>query len=735
MWYSRSGIFLGGKAPTALGGVSVDTQQSRMHSGIDTPDIDRATSPLERGPVDAPRSAGCDSLKSLFMQAPTAIAVMRGPEHVFELVNPPYEQMVGRKAEELLGKPGRKVLPKVTDGRLWEVFDRMYATGESFSAQERALPFDHLGDAAERWYNLVAQPTWDGEGAVEGIVLHAIEVTEQVRARHRVEELATELESERARLSLGQSIGKIGTFDRNIQTGEVIWTADLEALYGYEPGELHTAEIDWLSLVHADDRSTVRDSIAASMSERSPIHLEFRIVRKNGSIGWLLADGMVEYHQDGSPRRVIGVNVDITDRKQAENNLKFLADASTLLSSSLDYETTLNTVAHLAVPGVGDWCSIEMMGPDGELQLVTVAHKDPERVEWARELREKTPTDLSAPQGLPQVLRTGKSELYQLITDEMLVATARDERELSLARSLGMTSVIIVPISSEGVPIGGITFVTTESRRRYSEADLNMAEELASRASLAIDNARLYRQAQEALALRDEFISIASHELKTPVTSLKVYAQMLGKQSHRKGDTATALQLAKMESQVDKLTKLIANLLDVSKIEAGKLEYLSEVFDIVSLVRDIADSPKAIDQTHVVTVAACDPIMVSGDRDRIGQIIINLLTNAIKYSPDIDRVEVRLSRDDATASIAVRDFGIGIDPRFHDHVFDRFFQVADPEERTFPGLGMGLYISREIARRHGGDIRIESKKGEGSTFSLVLPIARTTSEDSVVQVP
>jgi PAS domain S-box-containing protein len=668
------------------------------------------------------------------MQAPAAIAVMAGPEHVFELVNPLFEQMVGRNADDLLDKPGRQALPKVTDGHMWEVFDRVYTTGEPFSAHE--LPLLVHGDGnpngQQRWYNLVGQRTCSGNSAVEGVLIHAVEVTEQVLARHRAEELAAELEDERARLSLGQRVGKIGTFDRDVRTRKVIWTPDLEALYGYEPGELQSAGTDWMSMVYRDDRPAVRAAIEQSMLDQKTIHIEFRAVRKDGSLAWILADGMVEYHQDGAPRRVIGVNVDITERKQAEDNLTFLADASNLLSSSLDYETTLNTVASLAAPAVGDWCSIEMFDGDGDLQLVAVAHKDPERVAWARELREKTPTDLSAAQGVPQVLRTGKAELYPLITDEMLMATARDEHELTLARSLGMTSAMIVPICSDGVPIGAITFVTTESRRRYTEADLAMAEELASRASLAIENARLYRTAQEALTLRDEFISIASHELKTPVTSLKVYSQMLGRQAQRKGDTATALQLGKMESQVDKLTKLIANLLDVSKIEAGKLEYVSEDFDLVALVRELAESPKAIDQTHVVTVTECGPIVICADRDRIGQVVVNLLTNAIKYSPDADRVDVDLSCDGVTATVAVRDFGIGIDPSFHDHLFDRFFQVSDPEERTFPGLGMGLYISREIARRHGGDIRVDSVKGGGSTFSLVLPVAGRATLDSPV---
>ena len=696
-----------------------------VHASVDWPSAeDRPPSPT-------------DLLSLLFTQAPAAMAVLEGPEHVFSLVNPLYADIVGRQREDLIGKADRDALPILTEGCTWQVLDRVFETGESYSAREVQFPFvpTEGRDCEDRWYNLVVQRTRLDDGSVDGVFLHVVEVTETVRSRLRVEQLAAELELERSRLSLGQRAGRIGTFDRDVRKDVIVWTPDLEVLYGYEPGELNGADIDWIALVHPDDQSRVRETVAVAVRERLPIHVEFRIIRKDGAVAWILADAIVEYRADGSPQRVIGVNIDITDRKQAEDNLQFLSNASTSLSSSLDYETTLNTVAKLAVPNVGDWCAIDMVGSDGQVQLVAVAHKDPERAAWARQLREASPTDLSAEHGLPQVLRTGRSELYPLITDEMLVETAADDRELALTRELGMTSAMVVPIWSEGRPIGAITFVTTESRRRYNPSDLSMAEELASRASLAIDNARLYRQAQSALALRDEFISVASHELKTPVTSLKVYAQMVGRRAKREGDSETALQLAKMESQVDKLTRLIANLLDVSKIEAGKLEYESDEFDVVALVCDLADSPKTLDQTHTIAVARAEPIVIRGDRDRVGQVIINLLTNAIKYSPDTDRVEVSFRVGDGTVTIGIRDYGIGIDPRFHEHVFDRFFQVADHRERTFSGLGMGLYISREIARRHGGDLTVASEKGHGSTFSLILPLAPAGSEPDGAERP
>src|SRR5947209_2891316 len=187
----------------------------------------------DAGVVDPPQRSGWNQVTSLLMQAPAAIAVLQGPDHVFELVNPLYEQMVGRRAEDLLGRPGQVVLHRVTDGKMWRIFDRMYETGEPHYAREVALRRSEYDEHPEElhWYNVVSQPTFDRDGAVEGILVHAVDVTEQVEARQRVEELAAELESERGRLSLGPRVGKIGTFDRDVVKDQVIWPSTLEALY------------------------------------------------------------------------------------------------------------------------------------------------------------------------------------------------------------------------------------------------------------------------------------------------------------------------------------------------------------------------------------------------------------------------------------------------------------------------------------------------------------------------
>lgn len=421
----------------------------------------------------------------------------------------------------------------------------------------------------------------------------------------------------------------------------------------------------------------------------------------------------------------VQMQYETTEQKRREDqNLKFLSEASKILSSSLNYTTTVANVGKRLVPQIADWCSVDILDENGVLQPLVLSHKDPKKIQWIKDLREKGLLKLADSRGLPNVIRTGKAEFYPVITDDMLVAAALTKRQLALLRSLGVSSAIIVPLFSQGRAIGGITLANAESKRRFSQTDFAMVTELGSRISLAIDNARLYKEAQDAIAVRDEFISVASHELKTPVTSLKVYTQVLIQQAREKGDTTIEKYLFKMDDQIDKLTKLIHDLLDISQIEIGKLTYSKSYFSIDSIIRDIVEDLQKITSKHRLIVEGRTRGKVYGDKDRIGQIIINLLTNAIKYSPKADKVLIYLSHKKGKIYISVIDFGIGIDPINKDKIFERFYQVNNIEERTFPGLGIGLYLSQEIAKRHGGIIKVKSQKGKGSTFTLILPIAK-----------
>jgi PAS domain S-box-containing protein len=412
---------------------------------------------------------------------------------------------------------------------------------------------------------------------------------------------------------------------------------------------------------------------------------------------------------------------DIHDQKVLELNLAFLAEASKILSSSLDTQQTLRTVAQLAVPRIADWCAIDVLTAPRTVELLAVAHVDPEKVQWAKELRQRDPVDLDRPVGLANVLLTGEPEFYPEITDEMLVATARDERTLALARSLGFTSAMIVPLIVQDATIGAITFVTTDSGHHYTATDLNMAQELASRAALAIENSRLYAASQRAVALRDDFIAAASHELRTPVTSLKVYTEVMLRKATKSSDEVALRSLQAMNNQIDRLSNLIVDLLDVAKIESGTLELRQEAFDLRQLVDEIVDVTQATLTKHRIAVDGDATLTVVGDRERVGQVLTNLLSNAVKYSPNANLVHVRLAGDKDNVVLEVEDFGIGIQREHLPRLFDRFYRVNSPDEKTFPGLGMGLHIVQEIVRRHGGDLDVESTPGRGSCFRVKLP--------------
>ncbi len=227
---------------------------------------------------------------------------------------------------------------------------------------------------------------------------------------------------------------------------------------------------------------------------------------------------------------------------------------------------------------------------------------------------------------------------------------------------------------------------------------------------------------QQALEQRTEFMAIASHELKTPVTSLKGYTQILLARFTKAGDEQSAAFLAKMNMQLDKLTALINELLDVTKIEAGQLAWQNEEFDLHTLVQDIVEEVGYTTKRHQIRIEEALPIIVQGNRERIGQVLTNLLTNAIKYSPKATTVQVQLSNGTESATVSVQDFGIGIAPEKLTHVFERFFRVSNSEHETFPGLGLGLFISAQIVKRHGGLMGVESLVGTGSTFSFTIPL-------------
>ena len=407
----------------------------------------------------------------------------------------------------------------------------------------------------------------------------------------------------------------------------------------------------------------------------------------------------------------------------AESRAAFLAEASATLASSLEYRATLTTVARLAVPRIADWCAVDILDGKGDLRRLATSHDDLGRAPAADRVV-RYPADLDAPHGPAHVFATGEPEVLNEVSDEVLRAIARDEEHYLAARDLRLCSSMSVPLSVRGLNIGVLTFGSAESGRRYAAEDVAFAQDLAGRASAAIENARLYRDAQDAVRARDEFLSIASHELKTPLTTLQLQVQGLLRKIQAAPPNPTldivAPRLLTAERQVDRLTDLINNLLDISRITAGRLDLELEPVDLAAVVRDSSgrardDASRAECALQIETAGAC---VGQWDRMRVEQVVTNLLSNAIKYGAGRP-IEVSVTSDDAWARLTIRDHGIGIAPEHQARIFERFERAVS--DRHYGGLGLGLWIVRQVVDALGGSIQVESESGKGSLFTVNLP--------------
>jgi PAS domain S-box-containing protein len=408
----------------------------------------------------------------------------------------------------------------------------------------------------------------------------------------------------------------------------------------------------------------------------------------------------------------------------ARQQATFLAEAGNVLSSSLDYEETLRSVANLAVPTMADWCAVDILGERDTLRRIAVAHVDPKKVEFARSLEERYPADPKAPGGVHEVMRTGHPAFMSHIPLALLEAAARDAEHLRIIRELRLTSYMCVPLIIRGKAIGAITFVSAESGREYTHADVRFAAELATRAALAVENARAYQQAHEASRLKDEFLATLSHELRTPLNAVLGYARMMRAQTISPDKAKGAWDV--VERNATALKQIIEDVLDVSRIVAGRLRLNVEPVDLPAIIDEaIATVRPAADAKGVRIETLIEPLStpISGDASRLQQILWNLLSNAIKFTRRDGKVQVRLSRVNSHVEVVVSDTGRGIAPSFLPFVFERFRQADASFSREHGGLGLGLAIARQLVELHGGTIEASSGGiDSGSSFTVKLPL-------------
>jgi signal transduction histidine kinase len=410
------------------------------------------------------------------------------------------------------------------------------------------------------------------------------------------------------------------------------------------------------------------------------------------------------------------------DAVASQDRLRLLDESSRMLATSLDYETTVAAAARMAVPQFADWAAVDIL-VGGDIKQLALVHADPAKVKWARELNARFRTPPDATTGVPHVIRTGQPQLFPRITDEMLTAAALTDEHLAILRSLSIHSAMVVPIATRGTTLGALTLVSSRDDLEYDESWITLAQQLAHRAAMAIDNARLYRAALAANEAKANFLATMSHELRTPLTAIIGYEELLAEGISGTVNDMQRQQLQRIKVSAMHLLSLIDEILLYARVEAGRESVRIEPVVAKGVVDDALSfvTPAADERGLVLRCEPIDPaLMLRTDVGKLRQMLLNLLANAVKFTTRGEVVVRIIERDDELA-FEVRDTGIGIDREDIDHIFETFWQVEQTTTRKAGGSGLGLSVTRRLARLLGGDVTVASTPFVGSTFTIVLP--------------
>lgn len=507
-----------------------------------------------------------------------------------------------------------------------------------------------------------------------------------------------------------------------------------EQISGLSRERLYADPRSFLEAVHPDDHQRVLDAQKTYILG-APSSVEYRVIRPDGTMRWMWDRAFPIQDKAGNVYRVAGIAEDVTERKQAEDATRFLADASTSLAAIVDYKSTLQRVAGLSVPAFADWCAVDLAEADGTLRRLAVVHADPAKVQLAQELSRRYPLNPEAPRGAYHVLRTGEPELIQDVADPRWTELANNDPHLRLLRRLGLGSFMCVPLQIRNVTTGVLTFAYAESGRRYEPHDLALAEELARRAAVAIENARLYAALREADRRKDEFLAMLAHELRNPLAPIRSGLDILALNEDPQSETVHLMQ-----EQVGHLVRLVDDLLDVSRIVRGRIELRRELVELSTIVKRSVDAMRPIlasrNQT-LVTKLHVEPLWLDADPVRLIQVVENLLNNASKYMDHGGRIQLNTERRGSQAVIRVQDEGIGIEADLLPKIFDLFTQSARSLDRSQGGLGIGLTLVRNLVEMHQGDVSVASAgPGQGSQFEVTLPtITAIDQREDIAKAP
>jgi PAS domain S-box-containing protein len=586
------------------------------------------------------------------------------------------------------------------------------------------------------------------------IALLAAPVVVNARLLERHKEAEAALRTSEERLRMAVEAGQVGIWDWDIARSQISWSHRVYEMFEMQPGSDNGGFEGVRSRVHPEDWPKVETGIAAALAGGPPYSAEFRTVLRDGRMRWLTTKGHLVRDSDGRPLRMVGATTDITERMEllgaerrardlaetARRRLELLARAGAEHARSLDPQDTLKAIATTLVPSIADWCRIDVMDEEGVLQRAIAYHVDPERAQRALEMSRTMRAAPGTVSGMAWVLANGKPHHGNYESPEALA----DPQLREYTQTFGMREHFILPLLARGRVIGVMAVIQAESGRELDAEDRALTEEFAVRAALALDNARLYaeaeaarRQAERANQAKDEFLAMLGHELRNPLAPISTALELMA----RRAPGASLEERGIIGRQVAHMSRLIDDLLDVSRITQGKIQLRREAVDMKVVVANAVELTRPVFEKHERAVElqlAREEALVEGDAVRLTQVLCNLLVNAAKFTPHEGLVRLTLEAADGRVAVSVEDTGAGIAAELLPRVFDLFVQGQQPIDRQAGGLGLGLAIVRNLVEMHRGSVTAESEETWWRcTVAVSRPKARgrDAARDSVCSCP
>jgi PAS domain S-box-containing protein len=643
-------------------------------------------------------------LQAIVDHAPAAI-FLKDEQGRLLLVNRHLEHLLGRPRQELVGKRSAELWPPEVAAQHEAVDRQVIEQGEPVTAEEAAPTEDGTHTFLSVKFPL---PRVGGQGVTLGGI--STDITE----RKRVEAALLET-SERMRAILDTAVDSIITIDEHGMIQGV--NAATTRLFGYAPEELLGRNVSVLmpEPYQREHDRYIRDYLRTGMRKVIGIGREVWGRRKDGSVfpieltvsETLLARG----------RLFTGLVRDISQRKEAERAQALLIEVGVVLAQSLDMDTTLRSIASLAVKHLADYCMVDLLGEDGQLHRLVVLARDPAREEIIQRAIPYAPR-LGTQSPAARVFETGQLEVTE-ITPEWLGKAALSEEHRAVLEELRPRSAVILPLKARGRTLGVINLASTEPGRMTQPSVVAVAQGVADRAAIAIDNARLYQEAREAVRVREGVVAIVSHDLRNPLNAISLSASTLIKREEL--DERTAKAATRIYAAADRAHRLIRDLLDFTQARVGGIPVSPRVVSPGELARQVVEEIQSAYPERRLELRVEAEVKVSADPDRLAQVMANLLGNAVQHSPGGTPVRVIVRGEGEGVLFAVHNEGEPIPAELLPVLFEPFQRGREVRAGAGGSLGLGLFISRQIVEAHGGRIEARSAAGKGTTFTVWLP--------------